>query len=112
MLLGEMRPRDSWLPSSCGLPWDGVAAASLWLRREVGMGPLPLLEHREGREGSRGPRETMYIIQDTRSPEGGPERAPEMPGRAREAAPPNSAGQLQTVSHQAYFHNPLKNPPY
>lgn len=92
MLLGEMRPWNSWLPSSCGLLWDGVAAASLWLRREVGMGPLPLLGHREGRAGNRGPRETTYIIQDTRSPEGGPGRAPEMPRRGREAAPPTSAG--------------------
>ena len=91
MLLGEMRPQNSWLPSSCGLPWDGVAAASLWLRREVGMGPLPLLGHREGRAGNRGPRETTYIIRDTRSPEGGPERAPEVPRREWEAAPLTSA---------------------
>ena len=50
------------------------------------------LGHREGRAGNRGPRETTYIIQDTRSPEGGPGRAPEMPRRGREAAPPTSAG--------------------
>ena len=55
------------------------------------MGPLPLLGHREGRAGNRGPRETTYIIRDTRSPEGGPERAPEVPGREWEAAPLTSA---------------------
>ena len=48
------------------------------------MGPLPLLGHREGRAGNREPRETTYIIRDTRSPEGGPERAPEVPGREQE----------------------------
>ena len=72
------------------------------------MGPLPLLGHREGRAGNREPRETTYIIRDTRSPEGGPERAPEVPGRDQEAGPPTSAKKLQTLSHQAYFHNPLK----
>ena len=53
----------------------------------------------------------MCIMHDSQS-RGGPERAPGTPWREQEAAPPTSAGQLQTLSRHAYPHNPLKNLSY
>lgn len=53
---------------------------------------------------SRGSGETVCIMHA--------ERAPETPYGEQEATLPTSAGQLQTLSHHAYLHNPLKNLSY
>lgn len=67
------------------------------------MYPLHLWGHREGRTESREPGKMKCIMQDTRSPEQDPERAPEAPWKEQGAAPSARALQHKTPSHHSSF---------